>query len=109
MSRRAKVWRVLTALFTAGNIAGAGYAVAHSEVLHAAAHVALLGATYVAWQLATRRRYRALPADQEVDARLARLQEAVDAMAIEVERIGEAQRFMVKLQMERVQRVEGRG
>ena len=111
MTRRAKVWRVLAALFTAGNIAGAGYAVAHGEVLHAAAHVAAVAATYLVWRLATRPRYRALPADQEVDARLERLQQAVDAMAIEVERIGEAQRFMVKLQVERAQapRVEGRG
>jgi hypothetical protein len=106
MSRRAKVWRVLTALFIAGNIAGAGYAVAHGELLHTAAHVALTAAAYVAWQLATRPRYRALPVGEQVDERLEHLQQAVDAMAIEVERIGEAQRFMVKLQAER-ERVEG--
>ena len=39
------------------------------------------------------------------DERLERLQQSVDAMAIELERMSEAQRFMAKLEQERVQRV----
>jgi hypothetical protein len=34
------------------------------------------------------------------DARLEQLQQSIDAIALEVERIGEAQRFHVKLQSE---------
>jgi hypothetical protein len=41
---------------------------------------------------------RQLPAD---DDRLQRLEHAVDAIAIEVERISEGQRFLTKLQVER--------
>ena len=41
---------------------------------------------------------RHLPAD---DDRLHRLEQAVDAIAIEVERISEGQRFLTKLQTER--------
>ena len=36
-------------------------------------------------------------ADESVDAQLTRLERAIDAMAIEVERMGENQRFLTKL------------
>ena len=36
------------------------------------------------------------------DDRLARIEQAVDAIAIEVERIAESQRFLTKLQTERI-------
>ena len=54
----------------------------------------------------TRPRPRALP-DQAAapavdDARFARLEDAVDSIAIEVERIAEAQRFTAKLMSERL-------
>ena len=104
MSRRSKIWRVLAAVFTVVNLGGAGYAVGQGEMLHAAVHVALLVAGYLAWRLATRARRPALPHVQMVDERMERLQQSLDAMAIEVERIGEAQRFMVKLQTERTQK-----
>ena len=41
----------------------------------------------------------AVPSD--VTARLARIESAVDSIALEVERISEAQRFLTKLQTER--------
>jgi uncharacterized protein YoxC len=43
---------------------------------------------------------RALPADR-VDERLEHLQQSVDTIAVEVERIAEAQRFTTKLLAER--------
>lgn len=80
---------------------------------------ALMGATFVtgmigawigAWwggRRSARRAVRdalergiAAPA-QETEARMAHLAHAVDAMAVEVERISEAQRFLVKLMSER--------
>ena len=45
---------------------------------------------------------RALPPDQ-LDERLNQLQQAVDAIAIEVERIAEAQRFSANLLVERAE------
>ena len=43
----------------------------------------------------------AIPAFDEVAQRLARMEQAIDATAVEVERISEAQRFTTKLLVER--------
>ena len=43
------------------------------------------------------------------DARLARLEQAVDAIALEVERISEAQRFTTKLLSEHAREAEQKG
>ena len=40
---------------------------------------------------------RSLPASQAADARLERVEQAVEAMVLEVERMSEGQRFMTKL------------
>jgi|KBSSwiStaDraftv2_1062776.scaffolds.fasta_scaffold2936387_1 hypothetical protein len=45
-----------------------------------------------------------LPANTEVSQRLDQLQQAVDAIAIEVERMAEAQRFTARLEAERESR-----
>ena len=42
-----------------------------------------------------------LPSMQQADARLEQLQQSVDSIALEVERIAEAQRFSAKLLAER--------
>lgn len=47
----------------------------------------------------------ALPAD--ATARLERIEQAVEAVAVEVERIAEAQRFSAKLQAEQARRLPG--
>jgi len=43
----------------------------------------------------------AAPAIEEIAQRLARMEQAIDATAVEVERISEAQRFTTKLLVER--------
>lgn len=43
--------------------------------------------------------------DPDSDVRLARMEAAIDAMAVEIERISEGQRFVTKLLSERVERV----
>ena len=52
------------------------------------------------------RRPKALPVDSGLprvdDSRFTRLEQAVDSIAVEVERIAEAQRFSVKLMSERL-------
>ncbi len=104
MTRRSKLWRVGAVLFVFINVGGAVEAALMGETMHAAGHVALLlvgvGA-YLVWQLASRARGQNLPHAQLADERLEYLQQSVDAIALEVERIGEAQRFSDKLRTER--------
>jgi hypothetical protein len=101
MSRRStRIWLALASIFTLINIGGAVVAVVWGEAMHTAVHVALTVAG--AWLV--RRLIRA--GSQQAPAlqprqHLDRLEQSVDAMALEVERIGEAQRFMVRLQEER--------
>jgi len=104
MTRRSKVWPIVALVFTLINLVGAVYAAALGEGPHAGIHVGLtlLGAYFV-WRLEP----RAPQSDESVeplgDARLELLQQSVDAVAIEVERIGEAQRFTSKLAAERAE------
>ena len=59
-----------------------------------------LGASML-WRMGSRAKSRAVPPVD--DTRLDRLEAAVDAIAIEVERISEGQRFTTQLLSERVQ------
>lgn len=112
MSLRSKLWWIGGVIYMLINLAGAAYAAALGEGSHAAVHVILLviGAVLM-WRLPRRDRSDGLlaghPAHHELrashltDERLDRLQQSVDAVALEVERIGEAQRFREKLDAER--------
>jgi hypothetical protein len=105
VTRRAKVWLIVADVFALANLAGAGMAAAQGEMLHTTAHLGLvvLG-LYVAWRLGTLGR-RLEPSNTPLDAaRLEQLQQSVDAIALEVERIGESQRFDAKLQAERIEK-----
>ena len=96
MTRRAKIWRVVAVLFLVGNLAGGVVAALDGELLHTGVHAGLLllGA-YLVWRLAPR--HRAIPAlSRELDDRLTHLEQSVDAVAIQIERIGEGQRFMTR-------------
>lgn len=101
MIQRSTVWLVGAVLFLVSNLAGAPYAAAEGELLHAGIHVALLfpSAYLVRYALGIRRRggsvIAALPGD--LSDRLTHLEQSIDAVAIEVERIGEGQRFMTRL------------
>ena len=96
MTRRSKVWLVAAVLFTLVNVAGGVYAAVQGELLHTGVHAALvlLGAYFVR-RLIPRRSARSLPS--ELTDRLTLLEQSVDAVAIEVERIGEGQWFMTRL------------
>ena len=122
MTRRSKIWLAVVALFTAANFAGAVIAAVQREPLHAGLHTALvlLGAYFV-WQAipgnGTRRGWRweaqpipIPPPPPELTERLTHLEQAIDAMAIEVERIGEGQRFITRsFTQNRPPRVSGEG
>jgi hypothetical protein len=113
MIRRSTVSLVVAVLFLAVNVGGVGIAAVAGELPHAGIHVALalLGA-YAVWLLApgrfTRRTARhgeaefpAPSAPSLLDGRLTQLEQAVDTVAIEIERIGEGQRYMTRLFAER--------
>ena len=107
MTRRSRIWFAAAVLFTLINLGGMFPAAAEGELFHAGAHVALFFVgLYFVWRLAPWRARTAFDInDSAVTAdlagdqndRLAHLEQAVDAVAIEVERIGEGQRFMTRL------------
>jgi hypothetical protein len=106
MTRRSRIWLVVAALFSLINVAGAVFAAARREWLHAGTHIglALLGAYAVWWLAPSRTARRRWPRREavspgtpgELSDRLTHLEHAVDAIAIEVERIGEGQRFITR-------------
>ena len=93
MTRRSKLWRVAAPLYVFINLGGAIYAAAMGEPMHAAGHVAPRA-----------QQQELLPGAREAVASLDHLQQSVDAIALEVERIGEAQRFEAKLLAERIRK-----
>lgn len=104
MTRRHKVWLVVAVLFVAANLGGAGVALVEGEAFHALTHIALLfPGAYLVSRFASRRASRRVEGFVESDLiaedtdftdRLTRLEHSLDAVAIEMERIGEGQRFM---------------
>jgi hypothetical protein len=106
MARRSLLWRVAAVIFTVVNVGGAVYANAMGEGQHATVHVLLLAlgaSAYVIWRLVAMARRPDAPPAQLPEGRLDYLQQSVDAIALEVERIGEAQRFNEKLRSEKGQ------
>lgn len=104
MTRGAKLWVGAAVVFTIINAGGAWMAMAEDEPGHAIGHVVALvvgAAAYIIWQVVARGRQRNLPDARQADARIEYLQQSVDAIALEVERIGEAQRFSDRLRVER--------
>ena len=109
MTRRAKVWRpvalVAAVLFVLVNLGGAPIAAVRGELWHTALHVGLvLVGAYAVRRLAPSRnggdwrRAEAAgsSAQPHLSDRLTRLERSVDAVALEVERIGEGQRFVTR-------------
>jgi hypothetical protein len=106
MTTRKKVWLTAAVLYVILNGGGAVYAALRGEGMHAATHVALLlvGVIgYGVWSVASRSRERALKGGGASDEQLRYLQQSVDAVALEVERLGEAQRFSEKLRTGRAE------
>jgi hypothetical protein len=114
MSRRGKIWLAVAAVFSIVNAGGAVYALLNGEWMHGGIHVALLALTLYA---AARWLPRGTPTHTEEpfeparvgDERLEMLQQSVDAIALEVERIGEAQRYSAKLATKQDQGTGKRG
>ena len=103
--RHPKRWLIGTSIFTLINVAGAPFAFMAGEPWHGAAHVVLaVAGAYVLSRLAPRfqrNRQQQLVESGGAERQLDRLQQSLDAIAIDVERVGEAQRFMTKIAEER--------
>jgi len=99
---RLRPWLIVASLFTLGNAAGFGWALARGEMDHGLVHVALtLLGVYFIWLADADVGRRQQPALPPVDERFERLQQSMDAVAVEVERIAEAQRYRAKQEGER--------
>ncbi len=106
MTRRSKLWLALAMVFSAVNFAGGLFAAVQGELLHAGVHaVLMLLGLYPVWRLTSGSRERRMQlsdeaaisaAPRELTDRLTRLEQAIDAVAIEVERVGEWQRFLTR-------------
>jgi len=111
MTLRSRILIVVAVLFLVINLVGTGYAAAGGEALHAGLHAALvIPGAYLAWRLTRRRNSSSSGYDEDstiaartgqLDDRLTHIERSVDAVAIEVERIGEGQRFMTRVFTER--------
>lgn len=101
MAGRSRIWQVAAAVFVFINVAGVAYGAAMGDGVHAGAHVAILLAGYLVWRMPWGRQ-QVLSREPKLDEqRIEYLQQSVDAIALEVERIGEKQRFSDKLRVER--------
>ena len=107
MFARTRLWFVGAILFVAVNIGGAVMAAREDELMHAGGHVtlALIGILFALRMLS---RWRAegpvavvdAPSTaprSEMDGHLTYLEQSLDAVAIEVERIGEGQRVITQM------------
>ena len=102
MIRHPRVWFAAAAIFSAVNLFGVAYAALAREGPHTAIHVALLiPGLWAMWVVGPAARRRAAGREPAVDERIEYLQQSVDAVALEVERLGEKQRFDEKLRVER--------
>src|SRR4051812_2976421 len=103
MARRSRLWRVVVAVYVFINVGGAIIAAVRGEQMHFSIHVGLLllgMVAYPVWRLSRGMALVDQPQGQLPDARIEYLQNSVDAMALELERLGEAQRFQEKLRDE---------
>jgi len=102
MVQRSKLWKVAAVIFTLLNVGGVVYGVANADPAHPVGHIALQLVGFVVWRMTRRlREEESTPAAKAIDEqRIEYLQQSVDAIALEVERIGEKQRFMDKLRVE---------
>ena len=107
MSRPSMKWRVAAVAFVIINAGGAVLAGAMGQWEHATVHVGLLIGGYLMWPLVPGTRKEEPPQAELSDERLNYLQQSVDAVALEVERLGEAQRYAEKLRAQRTEKPEG--
>lgn len=104
MTRGSRLWKWVAWIYLFINAGGALYAANEGEEAHMVTHVVLLLiglAAYSGWKLARRGAPQQVADTRLAEEKIAYLQQSVDAMALELERVGEAQRFADKLRLQR--------
>jgi hypothetical protein len=98
-----RAWIPVAWLLSLGNVVAVWFAAQPAEPWHATTHALLAVLLGVgAQRLETRQRALLLGAEPALaDDRMKRLEQAIDSIAVEVERIGEGQRFVTNLLAER--------
>ena len=105
-----RAWIGVAWLLSLGNVVAVWFAARPAEPTHATIHALLAVLFGLGAQRLAARKNPTTGADvmtrQELEARLSRLEpqqvtQALDAIAVEVERIGESQRYLTKLLTER--------
>ena len=93
-----RAWVPIAWLLSVANIGAVWFAALPAEPWHATTH-ALLAVLFGVGAQRLMARHRASPGGEVTigDERLTHLENAVDAIAVELERIGEGQRFVTKL------------
>jgi hypothetical protein len=102
MEKPSRFWRIAAIIFVGLNAGGAVLAFAMNEQMHADTHLVLLGVSLVAYLFmrGAQSRPKANPLEEVEDPRIQYLQQSVDAMALEIERLSEAQRYNERLKVE---------
>ena len=98
-----RAWIPISWLLSLANVGAVWFAALPAETWHATAH-ALAAVLFAvgAERLMARRRVSSGDGELTIgDERMNRLEEAIEAIAVEVERVGEGQRFVTKLLAER--------
>lgn len=111
MAQPRRLWRIGFGISLIVNVGGGIIALVQGEMMHAAGHAVLLAATLAFWPLISGSQRFDERIDEpaeipEIDSHLDHLQHSVDAIALEVERIGEAQRFAARTIKEQQERNE---
>lgn len=105
MAQPSRLWKAIAGIFVVINVGGLIFALAGGEMMHAVTHVAVLlvgMAGYSLWM------GRGTPGElsagdsEAATRRLDHLQDSLDVIAVEVERIGESQRYARKIIQERI-------
>ena len=97
-----RAWIPVAWLLSVGNVVAVWFAARPAEAWHATVH-GLLAVLFGVGAQRLMARQRAPLRDQPAigDDRETRLEQAIDAIAVELERVGEGQRFVTKLLAER--------
>jgi hypothetical protein len=97
-----RAWIPIAWLLSLGNLVAVWFAAQPAEPWHAAIHALLAVLFGLGAQRLMARQTALLRAEPVLgDDRMKRLEQAIDSIAIELERIGEGQRFVTKLFAER--------
>ena len=105
MAEPSMFWKSIAPIFVLINVGGFIFALASGEMMHAVTHAAVLlvgVAGYSLWRGRSEPNEISGADSAAATRRLDHLQDSLDVIAVEVERIGESQRYAQKIIQERI-------